>query len=85
MAVDGRQSLEGNAVKSLKQLDPTWWRKTPRGYSQQDGRALLVRHKGGTKKTVGWGLYIDGLYQGGWWCSLAEAKRRAAGLTKETL
>jgi hypothetical protein len=67
-------------VKPLKQLDPTWWRKVAGGYDQQDSRARLVRLKERTKVT-GWALYVDNEYRGDW-PSLAQAKRRAAELTK---
>lgn len=63
-------------MKPLKRLDPTWWRKVPDGYDQQDGRARMVRLKTGDKVT-GWALYVDGECVGSW-SSLREAKERAA-------
>lgn len=67
-------------MKPLRPLDPTWWRKAPGGYDQQDSRARLVRLKERTRVT-GWGLYVDGEYRGSW-PSLAQAKRRAAEMTE---
>jgi hypothetical protein len=61
-------------VKTLKTLDPTWWRRTPRGYEQQEGRAKLLRSK------AGWELYIEGARRGEW-TSLRAAKLEA-GLLK---
>ena len=66
-------------MRPLKRLDPTWWRKVPSGYDQQDGRGRLVRLKERTKVT-GWALYIDGEYRGEW-PRLEQAKRRAAEIT----
>lgn len=68
-------------MKPLRPLDPTWWRKAPGGYDQQDGRACLVRLKERAKVT-GWGLYVDNEYRGDW-PSFAQAKRRAAEMTRE--
>lgn len=66
-------------MRSLQQLDPTWWRKAPGGYDQQDGRARLVRLKERTRVT-GWALYIDNVYRGDW-PKLEQAKRRATEIS----
>ena len=69
-------------MKAPKRLDPSWWRRTSRGYEQQDGRAKLIRlrYKAGSK-AAGWGLYLDGVYLGGW-PLLRDAKSNAAKLTE---
>lgn len=66
-------------MKPLRPLDPTWWRKAPGGYDQQDGRARLVRLKQRTK-VVSWALYVDDVYCGDW-PRLDQAKQRAAEIT----
>jgi len=68
-------------MRPLRPLDPTWWRKAPLGYDQQDGRARLVRLKTRTK-TTSWALYIDGEYRGDW-PKLDQAKHRAAEITAQ--
>lgn len=64
-------------MKPLKRLDPTWWRKVPDGYDQQDGRARLVRLKRASGKVTGWALYVDGEWVSSWH-NLREAKAGAA-------
>ena len=69
-------------MKSLRPLDPTWWRKAPGGYDQQDGRARLMRLRE-RDKIVGWALYVDGERRGDW-PRLAQAKHEAARVRVST-
>ena len=64
-------------MKTLRRLDPTWWRRTPGGYDQQDGRAVLARRS--ERSRVTWALYVDGRFCGAW-PSLRRAKQFAAEL-----